>query len=46
MKSISFLPHKIQIVGCYLETIENWQTKKHEDFLNYEIDLEVRNIYI
>ena len=46
MKSISFLPHKIQIVGCYLETIENWEAKSNEDFLNYKIDGEVRNIYI
>ena len=46
MKSISFLPHKIKIVGCYLEIIENWEAKSNEDFLNYEIDVEVRNIYI
>lgn len=41
-----FLPIKIQIVGCYMEVIENWNTKKDEDFLNYEIDVEVRTIYI
>jgi hypothetical protein len=46
MKSIEFLPNKIQIAGCYLEVIENWNTQKREEFLNYEIDVEVRNIYI
>lgn len=46
MKSFEFLPNKIQIVGCYLEIIENWNAKSNKDFLNYEIDVEVTTIFI
>lgn len=45
IKSIEILPHKIQIVGSYLEVIENWEATSNEDFLNYAVDVEVRNIY-
>jgi len=46
LRSIAFLPHKIQMRCSYLEVIENWNAKSNEDFLNYEIDVQVRNIYI
>ena len=46
IKSINFLPNKIQIVGSALEVIENWNATSNEDYLNYEIDVEVKNIFI
>ncbi len=46
IKSVEFLANKIQIVGCNLEVIENWDAKSDEDFLNYEIDVKVRTVFI
>lgn len=46
IKSVEFLANKIQIVGCSLEVIENWEAKSNEDFLNYEIDVEVTTMFI
>ncbi len=46
IKSVEFLANKIQIVGCNLEVIENWEAKSNEDFLNYAIDVEVRTVFI
>ena len=34
------------MVYSYLQVIEKWNTKSNEDFLNYEIDVEVTTIYI
>jgi hypothetical protein len=46
IKSIHFLPNKIQLICSCLEVIENWNAKSNEDFLNYEIDVEVKTIFI
>ena len=46
LRSIEFLPNKIQMVCSYLEVIENWKAKSNEDFLNYKIDVEVKTVYI
>ena len=46
IKLIQFLPNKIQIICSSLEIIENWNAKSNEDFLNYEIDVEVVNIFM
>lgn len=46
IKSVHFLPNKIQIICSCLEVIENWNAKSNEDFLNYEIDVAVKTIFI
>jgi hypothetical protein len=46
IKSVNFLPNKIQMICSSLEVIENWDANSNEDFLNYGIDVEVRNIFI
>jgi len=43
---MNFKPNKIQIIVFSLEVIENWEAKSNEDFLNYEIDVEVKTIFI
>jgi hypothetical protein len=44
IKSVKFETNKIQVIGSSLEIVENWKAKSNEDFLNYEIDIEVKNI--
>ena len=46
IKAINFLQNKIQLVGSTMEIIENWEAKSDEDFLNYEIDVDIINILI
>ena len=46
IKLMQFLPNKIHIICSSLEIIENWNAKSNEDFLNYEIDVEVVNIFM
>jgi hypothetical protein len=46
IKSLQFLPNKIQMICSSLEVIENWEAKSNEDFLNYGIDVEVRTVFI
>jgi hypothetical protein len=46
IKSINFLPNKIQIISSCLEVIENWNATSNEDFLNYEINVDIKNIFI
>lgn len=45
LKSLHFLPNKIQTIGSSLEVIENWNAKSNEDFLNYEIDVAIKTIF-
>jgi hypothetical protein len=44
IKTINFLPNKIQLVGSMMEIIENWNAKSDEDFINYEVCVDVINI--
>jgi hypothetical protein len=45
VKSFGFSNHKLEIIGSHMEIIENWNAKSNEDFLNYEIDIEVKTIH-
>jgi hypothetical protein len=44
IKSILFKDQKMEIIGSHMKVIENWNAKSDEDFLNYEIDIEVKTI--
>ena len=45
IKSVQFNEHKMEIIGSSMDIIENWDAKSDEDFLNYEIDIEVKTIF-
>jgi len=45
IKSVDFNGIKMEIIGSYMDIIENWDAKSDEDFLNYEIDIEVKTIF-
>lgn len=43
IKNINFKKDLIEIIGSEIEVKENWENE-HEDFLDYEIDLEIIKI--
>jgi hypothetical protein len=45
VKSFEFSNHRLEIIGSHMEIIENWNAKSNEDFLNYEIAVEVKTIH-
>lgn len=46
IRSLEFLPTKIQMICFDLEVIENWEATSKEDFLNYAVAVEVRTVFI
>jgi hypothetical protein len=46
VRSLEFLPNRIQMICSWLQVIENWEAKSNEDFLNYAIDVEVTTVFI
>ena len=46
MRSLEFLPNKIQLICSYVEVLENWDATSNEDFLNYAVAVEVRTVFI
>jgi hypothetical protein len=45
IKSVQFQKDNMEIIGSHMEIIENWNAKSNEDFLNYEIDIEIKTIH-
>lgn len=46
IRSINFWPNKIQMICSSLAVIENWNAKSNDHFLNYEIDVAVKTLFI
>lgn len=44
IKKIVFTENKMEIIGSEMNIIENWNAKSNEDFLNYEIDIDIKTI--
>ncbi|WP_318641690.1 hypothetical protein [Flavobacterium ardleyense] len=45
VKQMKFDKTKIEIVGALADCWENWEAKENEDFVDYEVDIEVIKIY-
>lgn len=44
IKKIVFTENKMEIIGLEMNINENWNAKSNEDFLNYEIDIDIKTI--
>lgn len=44
IKKIIFKDNKMEMMGSEMNVIENWHAKSNEDFLNYEIDIDIKTI--